>query len=56
MGGNLREKLEEAPTIKFHGFKFHGTIDCGLCSENFELGSRGMRKMERFSVESYMGS
>ena len=25
MGGNFREKLEEALRIKFCGFKFHGT-------------------------------
>ena len=26
VGGNFREKLEEAPRIKFRGFKFRGAM------------------------------
>ena len=44
MGGNFREKLEEALRIKFRGFKFRGTI-LYFCvrkrNVNFELGTRG---------------
>ena len=39
MGGNFREKLEEALRIKFRGFKFHGAI-LYFCNVNFELGTR----------------
>ena len=43
MGGNVREKLEEAPRIKIRGFNFRGEIfDCLMLSNvNFELGTRG---------------
>ena len=59
----FREKLEEAPRIKFRGFNFRGAISIRLpCTRNvnFELGTRGEsfavdeRKMERFSVESWV--
>ena len=43
MGGNFREKLEETLRIKFHGFKFRGTI-LYFCvrkgNVNFELSTR----------------
>ena len=42
MGGNFHEKLEEVLRIKFHSFKFHGTI-LYFCvrkrNVNFELGT-----------------
>ena len=34
MGENFREKLNKAPRIKFHGFKFHGTMGGNM---NFNL-------------------
>ena len=43
MGGNFREKLEEALRIKFRGFKFCG-MTLYFCmwkrNVNFELGTR----------------
>ena len=42
MGGNFREKLEEAPRIKFHGLNFRGAIfDPYAGNVNFELGTCG---------------
>ena len=39
MGGNFREKLEEAPRIKFRGFKFRGVKVLRADDVmNFELG------------------
>ena len=40
MGGNFREKLEEAPRIKFRGFKFRGAMVIFSIADdvmNFEL-------------------
>ena len=37
MGGNFREKLEEAPRIKFRGFKFRGAMAIADDVMNFEL-------------------
>ena len=42
MGGNFREKLEEAARIKFCGFKFRGTRGLQMTHVNFELGIHGV--------------
>ena len=42
MGGNFREKLEEAARIKFCGFKFRGARGLQMTHVNFELGIRGV--------------